>query len=224
MSETLLLPSANTETAQRKKYVRIVLVAIGLVVVLYGAADVLARVAHAALGSDANIAAFAPAIELDQTTAFASSTTPIMPTRLVIPAIGVDANIEQVGKKSDGSMATPATFGDVAWYDLGSKPGSPGNAVIAGHVNNALTKTGVFENLSDLKVGDVIALTDANGNVLHFAVRDIEDYTDANAPLSTIFSTTGPSQVVLITCAGDWDPVARSYDHRLVIFAGLLAQ
>jgi LPXTG-site transpeptidase (sortase) family protein len=120
-------------------------------------------------------------------------------------------------------MATPSTFIDVAWYKLGSHPGEAGSAVMAGHVNNALTKAGVFEHLSDLNIGDGISITDANGAVLHYAVRDIEDYPNASAPLSTIFSTTGPSQLVLITCAGDWDPKAHTYDHRVVIFAGLLA-
>lgn len=206
------------------RYVRIVLVAIGICFVLYGAADMASRVAHAALGGGANLIAFGPAIHVEQSAVFASSTTPIAPERLVIPAIGVDAHIEQVGSKPDGSMATPSTFGDVAWYKLGSQPGAQGNAVIAGHVNNALTKVGVFEHLSDLKIGDVIGVSDGSGHVLHFAVRDIEDYSSSNAPLSSIFATNGPSQVVLITCDGDWDPLARSYDHRLVIFAGLLSQ
>lgn len=213
--------------ADRFSYARIALAVFGVGVVLFGAADLVSRSAHALLGPNADTSAFGPAIVALQggasAASFATSAPPITPARLTIPAIGVDAAIESVGKKADGTMATPSSFTRVAWYELGSKPGEPGSAVIAGHVNNALTTPGVFEHLDELHLGDVVVVTDANGKSLRFAVRDIEDYPSDSAPTNVIFSSTSPSQVVLITCIGDWDPKARSYDHRLVVYAGLLA-
>ena len=118
-------------------------------------------------------------------------------------------------------MGTPQNFGDVAWYSLGSKPGEPGNAVIDGHVNNALTKAGVFEHLTQIKLGDPISVTDSAGRSLNYKVTDIEEYPADTAPADSIFATTGPSQLVLITCDGDWVPADKSFSQRLVVFAAL---
>jgi LPXTG-site transpeptidase (sortase) family protein len=233
MSEKpLLLPSAKTELVlvkQKKshRYLRAIFVVLGVAVVLYGAADLFSRVATLNLGEDANMNLFGPAIgafpsKKDSVfVPLASTSAPLIPVKLDITSIGVHAPVESVGKDAKGAMKTPSQFGDVAWYSLGSKPGEAGNAVIAGHVNNALTKAGVFEHLSQVALGDEIVVSDSSGRSLRYVVRDIEDYPIDGAPADTIFSSQGPSQIVLVTCAGDWDPRVHSFDKRLVIFASL---
>ncbi|MDQ5955435.1 MAG: hypothetical protein QG621_438 [Patescibacteria group bacterium] len=227
MSERLLLPSANVapKPNPRQLYARLFFGAVGTIVVLYGTADLVSRAADRAFGDHAALAALGPAVvELNQTrmSTLATSTSALVPTKLSIQSVGVSADVEQVGQKADGSMAAPSSFTTVGWYKEGSMPGEEGSAVFAGHVNNALTKAGVFEHLDHIALGDVIVVSDAYNKTLRFAVTDIEDYPTATAPLNTIFATSGPSQIVLITCAGDWDPRAKSYDHRLVVFARLL--
>jgi len=115
-------------------------------------------------------------------------------------------------------MATPSNFDNVAWYSLGAKPGAQGSAVIAGHVNNALLKSGVFERLSQIKNGDYITVEDSAGKALVYKVSSVEEY-QPDAPTDALFATTGPSRLVLITCDGEWVPSARSYDKRLVVIA-----
>ena len=212
---------------------RIAATVIGVFVVLVGAADVSSRIAHAAFGANASLYSFAPAIALlgnynageqgvsTASTALTASTTPLVPVRLLIPSIGVNAAVEQVGKKADGSMGTPSKFGDVAWYAPGSAPGQPGNAVIDGHVNNALTTAGVFQHLSQIALGDTITVVNASGTPMSFTVTNIEEYPTNTAPAASIFATTGPSQLVLITCDGDWVQSAKSFNQRLVVFASL---
>jgi len=202
--------------------------AIGLFVVLVGAANISAKISNSWFGENAAFTAFAPAVTLLNPSspdslfgASAATTTPLVPALLKIPSIGVSASVEQVGKKSDGTMGTPQKFEDVAWYSLGAKPGEAGNAVIAGHVNNALTKAGVFEHLSLVKLGDSLLLTDASGRSLSYKVTDIEEYPADTAPADAIFATTGPSQVVLITCDGDWVSTDKTFSKRLVVFAQL---
>jgi hypothetical protein len=56
-----------------------------------------------------------------------------LPVRLKIPSIGVDARIKPVGLTADGAMDVPAGPADVAWFDLGPRPGEIGSAVVAGH-------------------------------------------------------------------------------------------
>lgn len=236
MQEKLLLsPSAKVEAQKEGQYLRFTAIAIGVFVVLFGAADVSSRLAHSTFGSNASLYSFAPAITLFGSTNAANaergviatstlrnaSTTPLVPVRLQIPSIGVNAKVEQVGKKDDGSMGTPSTFGDVAWYAPGSAPGQSGNAVIDGHVNNALTTAGVFEHLSQIALGDTITVLNASGTQMDFVVTKIEEIPADSAPAASIFATSGPSQLVLITCDGAWVQSAKSFDKRLVVFASL---
>ena len=238
MSEKpLLLSSAKSGVLVRKrKGERVflyVMACIGLFVVLVGAADVSSRVSRTMFGDNALFTAFAPAIVLFNATSSnatagaeffgtpRASAAPLVPESLSIPSIGVTAQVEKVGKKIDGSMATPQKFEDVAWYSLGSKPGEAGNAVIAGHVNNALTKTGVFEHLGSVKLGDMVSVSDAQGHTLRYKVTDIEEYPADAAPAASIFAVSGPSQLVLITCDGEWVSKDKTFSKRLVVFAQL---
>jgi LPXTG-site transpeptidase (sortase) family protein len=233
MSEKpLLLPSAKIGVlASRKKareYLQALLFCVGVLVVLVGLVNVISRVADMA-GADTIQTAFAPLGSLNTLPARGAAalppgiatTTPITPTHIRIAAIGVDASIEQVGKKADGSMATPSNFENVGWYKLGSQPGAGGNAVFAGHVNNALTKAGVFQYLSNVKVGDSIVVADASGRSLTYVVFETNQYKTTQAPATSIFSGVGPSQVVLITCDGAWDAASHTYDKRFVVYARL---
>ena len=233
MSEKLsLLSSATSREPKHHRGLRVAATAIGVCVILVGAADVSSRIAHDAFGANASLYSFAPAITLlgnyntDAGTIPAAatrsaSTTPLIPVRLEIPSIGVNAHVEQVGNKADGSMGTPSTFGDVAWYAAGSAPGQPGNAVIDGHVDNALTTAGVFMHLSQIALGDTITVVNASGTPMNFTVTNVEEIPADSAPAASIFTTTGPSQLVLITCDGTWVPNTKSFDQRLVVFASL---
>ena len=116
-------------------------------------------------------------------------------------------------------MGAPTVFGEVAWYALGSKPGAPGSAVFAGHVDNALSTAGVFEHLSSLKVGDYITVADAGGKTLVYRVISSTSYAAADAPVAQIFATSGPQELVLITCTGDWVTSQKQFDQRLVVVA-----
>ncbi|HVZ75754.1 MAG TPA: class F sortase [Candidatus Paceibacterota bacterium] len=231
MSERqLLLSSAKSGVIihhRRPHWTRNVFVAFGVLAIVIGAAGALSTLSKNAFGANAAFVAFAPAAAitdpslLNAPAAGPATTTPLVPVHLAIPSIGVSAKVESVGQKSDGSMATPSTWQDVAWYNLGPKPGEAGNAVIDGHVNNALTTAGVFEHLGQIAVGDSVVVSDASGRSLTYTVSSIEDYDTNAAPLNEIFSTAGPSQIVLITCAGDWDPHAHAFDKRLVVVARL---
>src|SRR6516225_2557915 len=60
----------------------------------------------------------------------------LIPERLVIPAIEINASIESVGIQPDGDLATPTQhpWEDVGWYHLGPLPSERGSAVIDGHL------------------------------------------------------------------------------------------
>jgi sortase A len=147
------------------------------------------------------------------------TTTPLLsPERLIIPKIGVDANVQHVGITKAGNMAVPNNYTDVGWYRLGSAPGDLGNAVIAGHLDTGFGRPAVFLDLDELIPGDEIIVRDASGEVVTFVVERLATYDYTNAPMEEIFGTSTEARLNLITCDGLWDPDTKSYSKRLVVF------
>ena len=143
-----------------------------------------------------------------------------LPARLKIPAIDVDAPIEYVELTLDGSMGIPKGPSDVGWFELGSRPGEDGSAVMAGHYGTWKNGQGsVFDNLHKLRPGDKIYIEDEKGTTITFVVRESRSF-DPNADASDVFnSNDGKSHLNLITCEGSWNKDSKSYSKRLVVFA-----
>ncbi len=149
-------------------------------------------------------------------------TPPGYPVRLAIPALNINAAVQDVGITAKGNMGIPNNFVDVGWYSYGAIPGQTGSAVIDGHVDNGLALVGVFKHLSDIKTGDDVYVTNYAGQKLHFVVTDIQYYGYENAPTSEIFNAdNGGAELKLITCGGTWVPGQKTYDQRLVVTAKL---
>lgn len=142
-----------------------------------------------------------------------------LPIRLKIPKIKVDAAIEYVGLNSKGEMGIPKLPRNTAWYNLGPRPGTIGSAAIAGHLNWYSGATGVFANLSKLRIGDKIMVRDDQGATSTFIVRKIRMYTSKEDASEVFVSNDGRSHLNLITCDGVWDKKAKQYSKRLVVFA-----
>lgn len=140
------------------------------------------------------------------------------PTRLRIPSIGVDASVESVGLTADGAMDVPKNYANVAWYNLGPKPGAPGNAVIDGHVDS---KTGpaVFWDLRKLRPGDEIFVIGVDGVERRFVVTAMQVYKRDAAPLEQIFGAAPGTHLNLITCDGVFDRTRKEYDSNLIVYA-----
>lgn len=142
------------------------------------------------------------------------------PASLVIPALGVRANVETVGLADDGSMGIPDNFTDAAWYSLGASPGQTGYAAFTGHVSST-DAPGVFYNIDQLTPGNTIRLTDTDGTEMVFIVQEVDTFKAADVPLARIFAPSDTPGVVLITCSGNWDQSARLFSDRVVVFATL---
>lgn len=121
------------------------------------------------------------------------------PKRLRIPAIKVDAVVESVGLTPDGAMGVPSNYENTAWYNLGPKPGEPGNAVIDGHVDSQ-TGAAVFWNLRKLRPGDLVIVVGDDGAERKFVVTALVSYKRAEAPLQQIFGPAPGVHLNLITC------------------------
>jgi len=146
------------------------------------------------------------------------------PARMRIPALGIDTNVQHVGVNTTGNMAVPTNYSDVGWYKYGPAPGESGSAVLAGHVNNGLGLSGVFEHLADLEIGDDIYVTRADGTEVHFVVSGSRAYPYDDAPEEVIFNPSGSIRLNLITCDGKWVKEDKTYDQRLVVFTKLAGE
>lgn len=187
-----------------------------LVIILVAAGVFLATLAHAVL--------YAPDAASDIVPPYfaAASTTPgMLPSRLSIPALGIDANVQHVGLTKSGDMGVPSNFTDTAWYQYGPVPGQWGSAVIDGHVDNGLSLPGVFHRLGELKAGDDIYVETAGGDRLRFVVREVASYPYDQVPVEIVFGKKDAARLNLITCAGSWLKSSKTYDQRLVVYATL---
>ena len=154
------------------------------------------------------------------TTILHTASGPVTPSRLRIPSLGIDTVVEGVGVRSDKSMDVPANIWDAGWLRTGVRPGATGQAVMAGHLDSVLGAA-LFGNLHRLHSGDRIYVSDAAGNELTFRVTAVSVVPREGFPAVRVFGPAAGRFLNLITCAGRYDAGARTYDHRLVVFATL---
>jgi LPXTG-site transpeptidase (sortase) family protein len=137
--------------------------------------------------------------------------------RLVIPRLGVDAQIQGVGKDRRGAMASPDSLETVGWFNRGPQPGQAGDAVIAGHLGLP-SQPAVFSNLWMVRPGDAVSVVWPDGTTIAFRVTTLE-VVPATAHPPGVFARSGASRLTLITCDGKWDQASRSYTDRLIVTA-----
>jgi LPXTG-site transpeptidase (sortase) family protein len=153
--------------------------------------------------------------------------------RMRIPALGVDAPLGVRYVATDGVMLNPSGPGDVAYYDfsgwegLGGYPTTGGNAVFAGHVDQAehldyagvdYVGPGVFIALSQLSGGELIEIDLGNGPATYI-VEWIREVRVADDWLSILSANVEVDSITLITCGGDFNTAEAAYTHRTVVRA-----
>jgi len=147
----------------------------------------------------------------------AVATGPGAPTRVVIPAIGVDAVVDPLGLRPDGHVEVPATFDRVGWYAGSAAPGAPGATVLLGHIDST-TGPAVFYRLGRLRPGDEIVVDRADVAITRFVVDRVAQFPTRRFPTADVYGPTPAPALRLITCAG---PFHGRYRDNLVVFAHL---
>ncbi len=146
----------------------------------------------------------------------------LIPDRLVIPKISLDAPVVpvsykniKVGDQVFYQWLAPEQFA-AGWQDTSAVLGLPGNTVLNGH-HNAYGK--VFKDLVTLEIGDAISIYSGSQEFRYQVVAKML-LPERFAPLSTRLENARwiePStdeRITLITC---WP--AKSNTHRVVIVA-----
>jgi hypothetical protein len=142
-----------------------------------------------------------------------------LPIVLEIPAIGVRASIEHVGRTPEQHVDVPKIPANVAWFNESALPGQNGKpAFINGHLDSAGGIEAVFFELRDLIPGDELAVTYENGDRHVFVVETKERYTLADIPYQRLYGAGSGRYLNLMTCDGAWDGADANYEQRLVIY------
>jgi hypothetical protein len=145
--------------------------------------------------------------------------TPV-PVRIEIPSIGVASPLDRLGRARDRTVEVPSRWEVAGWYAPGTRPGDPGSAVILGHVDSKRGPA-VFFRLRELRRGDVIAITRADGSSLRFAVDRTEQYDKRRFPTDAVYYPTLTPELRLVTCGGEFDATAGHYRSNVIVFATL---
>ena len=93
--------------------------------------------------------------------------------------------------------------------------------MIAGHVDSR-TGPAVFYRLRELRAGDHIEVSRADGTRLRFVVDSNQSFPKAGFPTGAVFGPTPAAELRLVTCAGTFDRARGSYRDNLVVFARLV--
>ena len=140
------------------------------------------------------------------------------PTRVSIPAIGVDSVLAEIGVDGAGALVPPADFTRAGWFAAGPAPGETGPAVLAGHVDDR-SGPAVFFRLEELEPGDEVQVTRADGGTVPFTVTRVETYPKDDFGTAEVYGPTTGAELRLITCGGTFDRSRRSYTDNVVVFA-----
>jgi sortase A len=141
-----------------------------------------------------------------------------LPTRIVIPAINLNAPIEPVGWSQVNGVNTwdiPDHFA-AGWLKTSAPVGRPGNTVLDGHHNIAGE---VFRHLVDLKAGDLIEVY-SDDRMAVYEVTALHILPDRDQPLevrrqnATWIQPTLDERLTLVTC---WPYTNNT--HRLIVVA-----
>jgi len=146
----------------------------------------------------------------------------IAPVQLIVPAIGVDTSMVNLGLNVDGTLEVPVDYAKAGWFTGGNYPGDPSGppGLIAGHVDDT-TGPAVFYDLRNLVAGDEVHVVRADNTVAVFAVTATAQYPKSEFPAAELYAPVESSEIVLITCTGDFNENTRSYLDNYVVRAQL---
>jgi len=148
-----------------------------------------------------------------------SPMTRSVPTRLRIPAIGVDSSLMDLGLEKDGTLETPPGSFPAGWFTGAPTPGELGPAIIVGHVR--YVTPGVFERLTDLRRDDRVNVRRRDGSTARFRVTRVEHFAKSAFPTKKVYGNLDHPGLRLITCGG-LDASTNKFEENVVVFADLV--
>lgn len=142
------------------------------------------------------------------------------PVQVRYPAIDAELPVAPHGIADDGQMDLPDDAGQAAWYQYGMTPADDtGTTVIAAHAGSEETPFGPFYGLLEAQPGDETIVVDSAGDEHRYQVTETQQLDKDDLDFTPYFQRSGPHQLVLITCGGQWVPELSSYTDNVIVVA-----
>ena len=143
----------------------------------------------------------------------------VVPTRVRVPALGVDSDLARLGTDAAGALLPPADFAQAGWFAGGPVPGAVGPAVIAGHVDRP--GSGRLLPPGPSCTAATASWSRGRRDDAPFTVTRVARYPKSAFPTAAVYGPTAGPELRLITCGGRFDRSRRSYVDDVVVFARL---
>ncbi len=140
------------------------------------------------------------------------------PLALIIPAIGVNTRLVNLGLTSAGTVQVPADPAMAGWYTGSPRPGAIGSSIMLGHIDS-LSGPAVFYALGRLRPPERVYVRRTDGTLAVFRVDSVRWYLKTRFPTSAVYGPTPDAELRLISCGGAFDPRLKSYLSNVVVYA-----
>lgn len=141
------------------------------------------------------------------------------PTALRVPRVSLEARVQDVGVRGDGTVEIPDDAGQAGWYRFGPAPGAPeGSAVLIGHVDDRTGDLGAFAKLYGVRKGDAITVAREDAPPVRYEVT-AREVVDKDRLPDEVFRRHGQPVLTLVTCAPPYDRERGGYQRNLLVYA-----
>lgn len=140
----------------------------------------------------------------------------VAPNHLVIPALGVDAQVQPIGLV-DGTLELPIAAAAVGrWTGGAALESDSGTTLVAGHVDTARREPGALWALHRIAAGDAIYVSDG-GRTSRWKAVAVRTVLQDRLPDDVWAGAEGERRLVVVTCGGD--VVDGRYDSNVIVTA-----
>jgi sortase (surface protein transpeptidase) len=139
------------------------------------------------------------------------------PKKILIPSIGAEGFIQQVGEDQHKEISTPSNTNYAGWFVGSVKPGDKGLSIIDGHVSSRYGRA-LFAKVKNLQQGETVTIQFGDDSLRHFEVVERRELPKNEImPYLLKKHDDIDSQLNLITCGGTFDKSSQQYANRVVV-------
>jgi sortase (surface protein transpeptidase) len=141
-----------------------------------------------------------------------------VPTAVTIPSIDAELSVVPTGVTADGLMEIPEDPRVAGWYRYGPHPMSDSGAVVVSAHIDSKERVGPLARLGQVSPGDEVVVMTA-GEEVRYVIERVDSYPKTVIDLDSVFTRDGAPRLHIVTCGGEWDASAGSYEDNIVAVA-----